>query len=60
MDDATSECAECDSANGAPVSVTYTDSTTDELELCPSCMADYEAGAFVRDVVPLGQVELDD
>lgn len=60
MEDATIECTECDSPNGVPMGVTYTDSATDTLPLCPGCSIDYEEGEFVRDVVALDQVELDD
>ena len=57
MLDQSTDCVECDSPNGLPMNVTYTDQTTETLALCHGCTTKYEEGAFVRDIVPLDDTE---
>lgn len=45
------ECQECDHDGAREVQVTYTMGSTETLELCDSCVAQFENGGLVTEVV---------
>lgn len=47
------DCRECTEKQGEPVSVEYTDGTTETIPLCETCREQYADGDLVSDIEPV-------
>ena len=47
------DCGECSDNPGEPVSVEYTDGTTETIALCETCHEQFAEGDLVSDIEPV-------